>query len=70
MYFILVQKHLNNATLILQGVDDVIFSESNAVDCILMSEGAEVVIISKVFFRQHLTESVARRLRKTVGSNN
>ncbi|KAI0227325.1 hypothetical protein LSAT2_022233 [Lamellibrachia satsuma] len=63
--YVFVQIHAVTPKCVF-GVDDVIFSESNAVDCILMSEGAEVVIISKVFFRQHLTESVARRLRKTL----
>ena len=49
----------------LQGVGDVVFREVQP-NLSVVSNGAECLLVSKPFFRQHSTEGIINNLRRTV----
>ncbi|CAG5131875.1 unnamed protein product, partial [Candidula unifasciata] len=49
------------------GLDHVVLSGMrNVASCSLVSQGAEVVLISKSFFKKHLTEDTLKRMRQQI----
>ena len=54
-----------------QGLEQTTFSVIEpTTGCSLVSDGAECILINKKFFLHHLTDDVAKKIRKTVSSDN
>lgn len=52
---------------LLKGVEQVAFGRiGKTTSTILVSEGAECILINRKFFQQYLTDEVAKRIRRTV----
>ncbi|KAL5011779.1 hypothetical protein ScPMuIL_010330 [Solemya velum] len=49
------------------GLEPIVFDViQQSTSCTLISDGAECILINKKFFRQHLSDQVAKRIRKTI----
>lgn len=61
------RDYWNSSLFLLKGVEQVAFGRiGKTTSTILVSEGAECILINRKFFQQYLTDEVAKRIRRTV----
>lgn len=61
------RNYWNSSLFQLKGVEQVAFGRiGKTTSTILVSEGAECILINRKFFQQYLTDEVAKRIRRTV----
>lgn len=67
MLSIFSSRLLKFFSFLLKGVEQVAFGRiGKTTSTILVSEGAECILINRKFFQQYLTDEVAKRIRRTV----